>query len=95
MTCMYERRQRLLPLLSYGPDPCQKAPARSGWGLSIWMLGSKEQIFGRERTSPETWSERLKRHQPEGDLGEAKNKHLLPPPQSEEAEFDPLCQLRP
>jgi hypothetical protein len=23
------------------------------------------------------------RHQPEGDLGEAKNKHLLPPPQSE------------
>ena len=25
-----------------------------------------------------------KRYQPEGDLGEAKNKHLLPPPQSEE-----------
>ena len=30
-----------------------------------------------------------KGHQPEGDVGEAKNKHLLPPPQSEEAEFDP------
>jgi hypothetical protein len=25
-----------------------------------------------------------KRYRPEGDLGEAKNKHLLPPPQSEE-----------
>ena len=25
-----------------------------------------------------------KRYQPEGDLGEAKNKHVLPPPQSEE-----------
>jgi hypothetical protein len=25
-----------------------------------------------------------KRYEPEGDLGEAKNKHLLPPPQSEE-----------
>jgi hypothetical protein len=28
----------------------------------------------------------IKRYQPEGDLGEAKNKHLLPPPQSEEAD---------
>src|SRR5262245_46038878 len=28
-----------------------------------------------------------KGHQPEGDLGEAKNKHLLPPPRSEEAEI--------
>jgi hypothetical protein len=27
-------------------------------------------------------------------VGEAKNKHLLPPPQSEEAEFNPLCQLK-
>ena len=32
-----------------------------------------------------------KGHQPEGDVGEAKNKHLLPPPQSEEAEINPLC----
>ena len=32
-----------------------------------------------------------KGHQPEGDVGEAKNKHLLPPPQSEEAEISPLC----
>jgi hypothetical protein len=28
---------------------------------------------------------------PEGDVEEAKNKHLLPPPQSEEAELNPLC----
>jgi hypothetical protein len=26
-------------------------------------------------------------YQPEGDLGEAKNKHLLSPPQSEEVEL--------
>jgi hypothetical protein len=32
---------------------CQKAPARSGWGLSIWMLGSKEQIFGVVEQIPE------------------------------------------
>jgi hypothetical protein len=32
-----------------------------------------------------------KGHQPEGDVGEAKNKHLLPQPQSEEAEINPLC----
>ena len=37
-----------------------------------------------------------KGHQPEGDVGEARNKHLLPPPQSEEAEFDPaLLTKRP
>jgi hypothetical protein len=35
-----------------------------------------------------------KGYQPEGDLGEAKNKHLLPPPQSEEAEFDPALLTR-
>jgi hypothetical protein len=38
----------------------------------------------RERTSLRTGSNLLKRYVPEGDLGEAKNKHLLPPPQSEE-----------
>ena len=27
-------------------------------------------------------------------MGEAKNKHLLPPPQSEEAEFDPALLTR-
>ncbi len=32
-----------------------------------------------------------KGHQPEGDAGEAKNKHFLPQPQSEEAEINPLC----
>jgi hypothetical protein len=41
-------------------------------------------ILRRERTSPRTWSDLLKRYEPEGDLGEAKNKHPLPPPQSEE-----------
>ena len=35
-----------------------------------------------------------KGHQPDGDLGEAKNKHLLPPPQSEEAECDPALLTR-
>jgi hypothetical protein len=30
-----------------------------------------------------------KGYQPEGDLGEAKNKPLLPPPQSEKTEFNP------
>ena len=35
-----------------------------------------------------------KGNQPEGDVGEAKNKHLLPPPQSEEAEFDPALLTR-
>ena len=35
-----------------------------------------------------------KGYQPEGDVGEAKNKHLLPPPQSEEAEFDPALLTR-
>ena len=38
----------------------------------------------RKPTNPRTWSDLLKRYEPEGDLGEAKNKHLLPPPQSEE-----------
>jgi hypothetical protein len=38
----------------------------------------------RKPTNPRTWSDLLKRYRPEGDLGEAKNKHLLPPPQSEE-----------
>jgi hypothetical protein len=32
-----------------------------------------------------------KGYQPEGDVGEAKNKHLLPPPQSKEVEVNPLC----
>ena len=32
-----------------------------------------------------------KGHQPEGDVGKAKNKHLLPQPQSEEAEINQLC----
>ena len=40
----------------------------------------------RKPTNPRTWSDLLKRYEPEGDLGEAKNKHLLPPPQSEEAD---------
>jgi hypothetical protein len=35
-----------------------------------------------------------KGHQPDSDLGEAKNKHLLPPLQSEEAEFDPALLTR-
>jgi hypothetical protein len=38
----------------------------------------------RKPTNPRTWLDLLKRYEPEGDLGEAKNKHLLPPPQSEE-----------
>ena len=32
-----------------------------------------------------------KGHRPDGDVREAKNKHLLPPPQSEEAEINQLC----
>ena len=56
--------------------------------------GSHKQTLWRKPTNPRTWSDLLKRYEPEGDLGEAKNKHLLPPPQSEGAEFNPLCQLK-
>ena len=35
-----------------------------------------------------------KGHRPDGYVGEAKNKHLLPPLQSEEAEFDPALLTR-
>ena len=58
------------------------------------------EIVGRWRRRTNVWRRvsktgagirATKGHQPEGDVGEAKNKHLLPPPQSEEAEFDPLC----
>jgi hypothetical protein len=43
----------------------------------------------RERTNPREGVRATKRYRPEGDLREAKKKHHLPPPQSEEAEFDP------
>jgi hypothetical protein len=47
---MYGRRQRLLPLLSYGPDLCQRALARSGWGLFIhfWDENEKQMKTVRE-----------------------------------------------
>src|SRR5258708_35499436 len=38
----------------------------------------------RERTRPWGLVNATNRYQPEGDVEEAKNKHLLPPPQSEE-----------
>src|SRR6476660_4829181 len=53
-------------------------------GLNEQIFGAIEQVPGRDQTYITDIS-------PEGDLGEAKNKHLLPTPQSEEAEFDPLC----
>ena len=62
----------------------QAADLARGIARTTVQHGSDQQIFGVNRTRPGAGSERLKRHQPEGDLGEAKNKHLLPPPQSEE-----------
>jgi hypothetical protein len=48
----------------------------------------------RERTSPRPLVGATKQYRPEGDVGEAKKQStLLPPPQSEEAEFDPLRNL--
>ena len=44
----------------------------------------KKQIFGSNEQVRGPGSDLLKQYEAEGDLGEAKNKHLLPPPQSEE-----------
>jgi hypothetical protein len=46
--------------------------------------GPKKQIFGSNEQVRGPGSDLLKRYQPEGDVGEAKNKPHLPPPQSEE-----------
>jgi hypothetical protein len=57
-----------------------------------WPQGTK---LWRERTNPVTGSTRL------SDIGlkvmweKQRTDPLLPPPQSEEAEFDPLCKLGP
>ena len=62
----------------------QAADLARGIARTTVHHGSDQQIFGVNQQNPRTWSDLLKRYEPEGDLGEAKNKHLLPPPQSEE-----------
>jgi hypothetical protein len=60
MTCVYERRQRLLPLLSYGPDPLPNGPSQKWWlgpfHLDAWL---KRTRVCRERTNLRRGSERL------------------------------------
>src|SRR5262249_47567848 len=78
-----------------GERLCQLAPIV---GLDAALMGRgawlRRTNLWRNLTSPGTGSDLQKRYQPEGDVGEAKNKHLLPSPQSEEAEFDPALLTR-
>ena len=49
-----------------------------------WSKGWPQRTnLWRERTNPGTGVCATKGYQPEGDLGEAKNKHFLSPPQAE------------